>query len=121
MVLKSLLHKSVQMTVAGKTIRLYFFCHGVGERCLTLWGMKLPICSRCCGIVVGAFSFPLMLAIKPESLHLLASIVLIAPMLLDGFAQLQTAHQSNNKLRFATGLLAGTGVSVLSSTLRILL
>jgi len=42
-------------------------------------------------------------------------------MILDGFAQLLTAYQSNNKLRFATGLLAGTGVSVLSSTLRVLL
>lgn len=115
------MHKSVQMTVAGKKIRLYFFCHGISERCFTLWGVKLPLCSRCCGIVVGAFSFPLILAIKPASPHLLASIVLIIPMILDGFAQLLTAYQSNNKLRFATGLLAGTGVSVLSSTLRVLL
>src|SRR6266571_4098047 len=31
---------------------IYFFCHGIPERCFTIRGHSFPICARCTGLLI---------------------------------------------------------------------
>lgn len=41
------------------------------------------------------------------------SILILLPMIVDGFVQLKTSYESNNRRRFVTGFLFGYGLFVL--------
>ncbi|MDP9362457.1 MAG: DUF2085 domain-containing protein [Acidobacteriota bacterium] len=97
--------------------RLLFllFCHGIPERCLSLWNIPMPICARCTAIYAGlVLSFAAFL-ILPRMRESVARIVLYAaalPMALDGFTQLVHLRMSSNPLRIETGLLAAIAFGV---------
>lgn len=86
------------------------FCHGMPERCFHLWGVPMPICTRCTAIYVGlalaiaAFALLPRLTERGARFLLLAAVV---PLGVDGLTQLVRLRESTNGLRSATGLIAG--------------
>ncbi len=85
-----------------------FYCHRRPERSFFFRGRQFPVCSRCTGILVGYCSIPLFF-LHILKLNLLWSLLVLLPMLLDGYTQAMGYRCSNNILRFVTGLLFGIG------------
>ncbi|HVR41800.1 MAG TPA: DUF2085 domain-containing protein, partial [Thermoanaerobaculia bacterium] len=87
-----------------------FACHGIPERCLTLFGTPMPICARCVacylGLILGLVAFLLFPRTPSNVLRRLAWIGAI-PIFLDGITQAMRLRESTNELRIATGLIAG--------------
>lgn len=78
------------------------------ERSFHYKGTKFPICSRCTGELVGIiFSLFSCFFFK---ISITASIIIMLPMIADGFIQLKTSYESNNRRRFITGFLFGYGL-----------
>ena len=97
---------------ASSQWRLLFriFCHGIPERCLSVWGTRMPICARCTAIYIGLALAACTFRILPLLRERAARILLYAatvPMAVDGLTQLAHMRQSTNELRLITGLLAG--------------
>ncbi len=92
--------------------RLMFraLCHGIPSRCLELWNVPMPICSRCLAIYAGLIAGILLFFVLPRVQELTARWILgfaAFPMFIDGITQLATFRESTNPLRIETGLLAG--------------
>jgi uncharacterized membrane protein len=99
----------------GRRFELYLFCHGIPERSFFVAGHKLPICSRCSGVVVGSLSFiPLILLPRRGLVSLLLSMILIAPLVVDGLMQALEGRLSTNRMRFCTGFLGGVGTALMA-------
>lgn len=81
-------------------------CHRRPDRSFFFRGRQFPVCARCTGILLGYLSFPLFL-FGVLNLSLLVTLLLLIPTLVDGFTQALGWRESNNWLRFATGLLVG--------------
>lgn len=96
-------------------------CHRIPERTFKIRGKYLPVCSRCTGIYLGAFSyFALAYLVKIDyNCYLItAGALMIVPTFLDGFTQLLGMRKSNNTLRFFTGIIAGLGLAILVKALK---
>lgn len=89
----------------------FFPCHRMKERSFTFSGKQFPVCARCTGILLGFFLIPALLLI-PLGVPFWLGILLNIPMFIDGYTQLKKWRQSNNALRFITGVAAGFGLSV---------
>ncbi|MED4779531.1 DUF2085 domain-containing protein [Brevibacillus choshinensis] len=89
----------------------FFPCHRMKERSFTFSGKQFPVCARCTGILLG-FVFILVLLFIPWRIPFWIGILLNIPMVIDGYTQLKKWRQSNNSLRFFTGLVSGFGLSV---------
>ncbi|HEX54725.1 MAG: DUF2085 domain-containing protein [Candidatus Altiarchaeales archaeon] len=87
-------------------------CHQMPERSFFVFGHKLAVCARCTGMysgfVIAAILFPLFRGIDCEEIpNPWFLIISLIPMALDGGIQLITDYESNNMLRFITGLIFG--------------
>lgn len=90
----------------GKFLKIFFGCHGRADRSFFFRGKQFPICARCTGELVGILcGIPIAIYMGCACLPL--SIVMMAPMIIDGFVQLWTSYESNNRRRFITGFLFG--------------
>lgn len=94
-----------------KWLPIIFGCHCREDRSFYYKGEKFPICARCTGELVGilfslfsCFFFRLSIPV---------SILILLPMIVDGFVQLKTSYESNNRRRFVTGFLFGYGLFML--------
>jgi uncharacterized membrane protein len=101
--------------------RLLFrlFCHGIPERCFTIWGVPMPICSRCTAIYAGLAASLVVFVLLPRMSELAARVMLaiaVTPLAIDGLTQLVRLRQSTNELRSATGLAAGIAFGVWAMT-----
>lgn len=84
-------------------------CHRMPERSFFYKGKQFPVCARCTGIYLGYFIFmPTMIYIN---ISILVAIICVLPTILDGLTQAFCSRESNNTLRFLSGVLAGFGVS----------
>ncbi len=82
------------------------FCHALPERSFYIGKHKFPLCSRCTGIFIGII-ISLILMQFNFNLPFIVSLLLITPLIVDGFLQLLNLKESNNITRFSTGLLFG--------------
>lgn len=90
----------------GKFLRILFGCHARPDRSFFFRGKQFPICARCTGELVGillGIPLALMFGIPHFSLVLL----MMVPMIFDGFLQLLTPYESGNMRRLFTGILFG--------------
>jgi uncharacterized membrane protein len=78
-------------------------CHQDPTRSFTVGKHKMPLCSRCTGILVGILLS--LLLNKYIHLPLIVSIIFTLPLIVDGFTQILRFRESNNALRFTTGLM----------------
>lgn len=85
-------------------------CHRKPERSFFYKGKQFPVCARCTGILVG-YSTMLFFIFNIFQLNIGWTIGLVIPTYLDGITQAYFGRESNNTLRFITGLLAGIGLS----------
>ena len=84
-------------------------CHRMPERSLCIGEWRMPVCSRCFGIVIG---LPLgmsigLLGVLPS--RWLGGVFLI-PLIIDAGTQHIGYRVSNNFLRIVTGILCGMGI-----------
>ncbi|MGX7201266.1 DUF2085 domain-containing protein [Enterococcus plantarum] len=88
-----------------------FGCHCLPNRSFYFRQKQFPICARCTGeligILVGIISFPFV------HFSILFLILLLLPLIFDGFLQLLTTYESKNVRRCITGILFGYAFSQL--------
>ncbi len=95
--------------IAVKVKQLHFtFCHRRPDRSFFYKGKQFPVCARCTGIHVGYLTFPFFL-FGLFYLNIWWTLALIAPTNIDGLTQAFCNRESNNPLRFITGVMAGVG------------
>jgi len=106
------------------TIFTQFICHRKPERTFKIQGYYFPVCSRCTGFYIGAFSYFIYVYFNfveyTHSLIFIAFLMLI-PAFMDGSTQLFGFRKSNNLLRFCTGLIGGIGLAILVKTIKMLI
>ncbi len=87
-------------------------CHRMPERSFFFKGKQFPLCARCTGIYLGyAIFIPIIFFFK---INIWYSLLAIAPTTIDGLTQAYCKRDSNNTLRFLTGILAGLGLAGVS-------
>ena len=100
-----------------------FICHGRIERSLELFGVPMPICSRCtaiyAGLLIGLAAYWFFRSAREKTMRVVAFVAL-TPLAIDGLTQLSGLRESTNELRIATGLVAGIafGMWILSAVER---
>ena len=82
-------------------------CHQLPERSPHLFGVQLPLCWRCTGILLGALALFLWLTAKKKLPPLLPCLLLSLLLPLDVFYNIITHGDGDNARRFITGLLWG--------------
>lgn len=90
----------------GRFLRIMFGCHARADRSFFFRGRQFPICARCTGELVGMIAgIPIAVVLGvPQFWYV---VLLMIPMLLDGFIQLLTSYESRNIRRLWTGILFG--------------
>ena len=97
---------------AGCYLGLKPLCHQLTERSFHLSGHKMGLCARCFGIFAGMSVFGVISLILKRrfSLPLTAMFAFVAPMAVDGVAQIFGLWNTGNILRLTTGVLAAFGI-----------
>ena len=93
----------------------FCLCHHLKERSIPFFGFEKLFCSRCLGIVLGAF-FVGILSLFIHTIftdNWLLGVFLILPLILDGFSQLFGIRESNNYVRLITGFLFSIGLGMI--------
>lgn len=93
-----------------------FFCHRIPERTFQIKGRYFPVCSRCTGLYIGAFLYFIYVYfnyVNYSLLLILIAVLITLPTILDGLTQFIASRESNNFLRFSTGLSGGIGFAIL--------
>jgi uncharacterized membrane protein len=82
-------------------------CHQLPERSPHAFGLQLPLCWRCSGIVVGSIVLLVWLTVRKKlpPLALSAALSLLLP--LDVLLTVVTGSEGDNARRFSTGVLWG--------------
>lgn len=73
------------------------------------------LCTRCFAILLGYLFVPVTV-LASVVVPLWIPVIMAIPLILDGFTQLWKWRESNNALRFVTGLLFGIGQAMLISS-----
>lgn len=97
----------------NKWLPIIFGCHHRPDRSFFYHGHQFPICARCTGELAGIISSILLFWFWRPSL--IAAVVMMIPMIIDGFTQRLTSYESTNFKRFTTGFLFGVGIAALFS------
>lgn len=98
-------------------------CHRIPERTFQYKGHYFPVCSRCTGFYLSAFTYCILGYFIPfiyNSSTLILSLLLLIPAGIDGTTQFMELRESNNSLRFVTGILGGLGLVIFFKTLKYL-
>lgn len=96
-------------------------CHRIPERTFRIKGRYLPVCARCTGFYIGAFSYFIyayFMYVEYSIYMILVALLMVTPAFLDGITQLISIRQSKNSLRFITGLIGGLGLAILVKALK---
>lgn len=94
----------------------FVFCHRIPERTLKIRNFYFPVCARCTGIYIGYFAFFiffLLFYVQSSYTMIFIAFGMMIPTFLDGITQFFGFRESNNTLRFSTGLIAGVGLGIL--------
>lgn len=87
-------------------------CHTLSGRSYELNGNQMPFCARDTGLFLGlAVGMAAVLLLNPR-FSWLAVILLAAPLVADGGAQLVLDYESTNLLRTVTGVLGGIAAAL---------
>lgn len=111
-------------TVHGKLLRIIYqlpICHRIPDRTFNICGYYFPVCARCTGFYVGAFSYFIYVYffyVQYTYYLIILAILMLIPTFIDGFTQLLNYRISNNPLRFFTGIIGGIGLGILIKALK---
>lgn len=99
----------------------YYICHRKPERTFKIKGHYLPVCARCTGFYLSAFTYCFVAMIYPfkyTNITTVLAIILLIPSFIDAMTQFFELIESNNYLRLVTGILGGLGLVILFKTLK---
>jgi len=105
-------------------IKDLYICHRLPDRTFKIRNWYFPVCARCTGLYVGAFSYFIYVYffyVEYTTILILIAFLMITPTLLDGLTQFFDFRKSNNILRLLTGLLGGVGLAILIKALKYLI
>ena len=91
-------------------------CHRKPERSFHIKGHQFPVCARCTGFYITLilyFTYTYYFYVDYNPYLLTFAILILIPATIDGLTQLLEYRESNNTLRFITGLLGGLGLGIL--------
>ena len=104
-------HKAFRMWRKCMKLGQLTGCHQMPDRSFFIKGCQLPVCARCCGVILGyLFAIPSFLFFR---FHALLSILGCLGMLTDWGLQALKLKPSTNIRRFITGILGGYGIMTL--------
>lgn len=117
------------MNISGNTRQILenlrpisqFICHRMPNRTFKIKGHYFPVCSRCTGFYIGAFSYFLFVYyfyVDYTVALIIFAVLMLIPAFIDGITQFFRFRESNNVLRFFTGLLGGVGLAILIKALK---
>ena len=98
-----------------------YICHRKPERTFKIRGRYFVVCSRCTGIYLGAlayFALVFWVYMQYSWVIILLALLMMIPTFTDGLTQLMFLRESNNVLRFFTGILAGIGLGIMVKALK---
>ena len=96
-------------------------CHRKPERSFVISGHQFPVCARCTGFYITLilyFIYTYFFFVDYSVFLIVLAIILLIPAILDGTTQLFSLRESNNTLRFITGLFGGLGLGILIKALK---
>ena len=108
----------IEKNILKKRIKMNYknlICRRKPERSFFIKGHQFPVCARCTGFYTGLIIFLIydyFFNIDYSLNLLIFSIILLIPTSIDGFTQLLNFRQSNNTLRFITGVIGGIGLII---------
>jgi uncharacterized membrane protein len=92
-------------------------CHQYPSRSFYIFGSNIGLCARCFTLYLTLTFYCILFSFFELKLRAkfkwIISISLIIPLLADGLTQYYGLRHSNNFLRFITGVLAGSGLSII--------
>lgn len=100
---------------------LNLICHRKPERSFFIKGRQFPVCARCTGFYVSLiiyFTYTYYFFVDYNVFLISFAVLLLVPTAIDGLTQLLEYRQSNNSLRFITGLMGGLGLGILIKALK---
>lgn len=95
---------------------LNLICHRKPERSFFIKEHQFPVCSRCTGFYISLiiyFTYTYYFFVDYNSFLLIFAVLLLVPSAIDGTTQFLEFRESNNVLRFLTGILGGLGLGIL--------
>ncbi|MDO8870482.1 MAG: DUF2085 domain-containing protein [Methanobacteriaceae archaeon] len=108
----------------SKNLSKVYICHRLPNRTFKIRGYYFPVCSRCIGMYIAAFSYfvlAMFYYINYDLTLMITALLLIIPTFIDGLTQLIGFRESNNTLRFFSGLIAGIGLAIFIKYFKIIL
>lgn len=84
-------------------------CHQLDDRSFHFGIRKFPLCVRCTTLYLSFFIGSIIGIFTDPPIYIL--VILLFPMIIDGFIQLHTRYESNNLKRAITGILFGYAAS----------
>ncbi|MCK4778453.1 MAG: DUF2085 domain-containing protein, partial [Actinomycetia bacterium] len=94
-------------------------CHQITNKSSIFGVVNLIVCSRCAGIYIGFLLAFIYLFIRgkrkteyPSPGIMIMGIIFIVIMALDGITSYLYLRETSNSIRFLTGLMAGSGLSL---------
>lgn len=96
-------------------------CHRKPERTFKIGKNYFPVCSRCTGIYLGAcayFALVYLIYVEYNLVTIIMGFLMVIPTFIDGLTQLCLPRDSNNTIRFSTGILAGMGMGIMVKGLK---
>jgi uncharacterized membrane protein len=118
----TILHLKIQQSNLGMFTR--FICHRIPERTFNIHGYYFPVCSRCTGFYISAFSyfiFVYFFYVQYTTALIILAIFMLIPTFIDGYTQLIGSRESNNILRLLTGLIGGVGLAIIIKAIKMLI
>ena len=102
----------------------YFICHRIPARTFKIKNHYFPVCARCTGIYISGLTYFLIatfIHITYSIELIIVGLAMLIPTIIDGTTQLLGKRESNNIIRFVTGLLAGVGLVTLGKTIQFII
>jgi uncharacterized membrane protein len=96
------------ITVKNRTFG-FCICHRRKDRSFHFFGLENILCSRCLGSLIGGV-LAIIAGLWGLEFPLVWSVIFVIPLISDGFYQAIFQRESNNTVRFITGLFCGWGV-----------
>lgn len=109
---------------SNKKYRKSLICHKKPDRTFKIKDHYFPVCSRCTGIYIGAFSFfvySYLFEVEYNIFTLLIAVLMLILAFSDALTQYYGIRNSNNAIRFFTGLIEGIGIIIFIKSLKFVL
>ena len=96
-------------------------CHRKPERSFFIKEHQFPVCARCTGFYTSLiiyFTYTYFFYVDYNPVLLFSAVLMLIPAAIDGLTQLFEYRESNNTLRFITGLIGGLGLGIVIKAIK---